>query len=864
MQLSFYKNIQLPKKIYWREVLAVFLLVVCIYFFHQQRREIGQILPYLHKADNSWLLLAAVITGIYILCQSAMYVFSFNALQVSFPLSRAIELFLKRNFLSTFLPGGGVSALAYVPKGVKRAVPDRMKIHQASGLFGFAGILSTFIISLTVILLAAGTGNSKDMQQTVTGLVVLTILIALLLFALYNIRKEKPLYQWLKKRYPKTAITLLQVTGGAVAGKWYLLTVFASVGVEVCGIAHLYIAMMAAGVHPSLQAAGLAYVISVLLMVASPFLKGVGAVELSVVYILGHFGYTPIEALAIALIYRAFEFWLPMLCGLFAFLVKGKTLFLRIFPAFTIFLLGIVNILSVLTPPIAQRMKLLHTFVNPDEIHASNTLVIYIGVALIVTATFLIRGLRNAWWLAFIFTLVSLGGHLIKGLDWEEATLALLVLLSLLFSRKQYTVRTNPRLISRALTLAIFTFVAVMMYGYIGFYYLKQRHFGIDFNRYQSLGYTLRIFLLQKVALQPLTNFGSEFLISMYALALGAWIFLLYALVRPYLSKSHINKETDRALQLLQKYGRSSVDFFKIANDKLLYFSKQYEAFIAYRIENGFALVLEIPVCAEENLAAVLEEFSAYCNNVGLKTAYYRVDENSLSYFERKRKKSLLIGQEAIVNAAQFDLAGRDKKSLRNGLNSLQKKGYAAAVYHPPHSPELMEQLKAVSDEWLKAANRTEMVFSQGSFDEHIKDEDLIVTKNADGIPVAFLNIIPDYAPDECTYDLIRKRSDAPGGCMDALIIELIKYAKEKGCRFVNLGLAPMSGLEGADKALERLMRYAYEKIRRFRHYQGLRAFKEKYATQWLNKYLVYDNDFDLLRLPVVLNRAMKPIDSDE
>ncbi|TKK69001.1 lysylphosphatidylglycerol synthetase family protein [Ilyomonas limi] len=864
MQITFFKNIRLPKKFYWREVLAVFLLVVCIYFFHQQRREISLILPYLHQASNSWLLLAAVVTGIFVLCQSAMYAFSFNAIKTPFPLSSAIELFLKRNFLSTFLPGGGVSALAYVPKSVKRTVPDRMKIHQASGLFGFAGILSTFIISLTVLLLAAGGGNSKDMQQTAIGMGVLTILIALLLFVLYNIRKEKALYQWIKNRYPKTALTLLQVTGASVDGKWYLLTVFASIGVEVCGIAHLYIAMLAAGVHPSLQAAGLAYVISVLLMVASPFLRGVGAVELSVVYILGHFGYTPVEALAIALIYRAFEFWLPMLCGLFSFLVKGKALFLRIFPAFTIFLLGVVNILSVLTPPVAQRMKMLHNFVNAAEIHASNTLVIYIGVALIVTATFLIRGLRNAWWLAFIFTLVSLGGHITKGLDWEEAILALIVLLSLLFSRKQYTVRTNPRLISRALTLAISTFVAVMVYGYIGFYFLKTRHFGIDFNRYQSLGYTLRIFLLQKIDLEPLTPFASEFLISMYALALGAWIFLLYALVKPYLSKSYINKETDKALQLLQKYGCSSVDFFKIANDKLLYFSKQYEAFVAYRIENGFALVLEVPVCAEENLSAVLEEFSDYCNHLGLKTAYYRVDENSLSYFEQQRKKSLLIGQEAIVDVEQFDLAGRDKKSLRNGLNSLQKKGYITAVYCPPYSTELMQQLKAVSDEWLQVTNRTEMIFSQGSFDEDINLQELIITKNADGMPVAFLNIIPDFAPGECTYDLIRKTSEAPGGCMDALIIELIKYAKEKGCRFVNLGLAPMSGLEHADKTLERLMRYAYEKIRRFRHYQGLRAFKEKYASQWLNKYLVYDNDFDLLRLPAVLNKAMKPIKHDE
>src|SRR3954465_7146511 len=193
MQINFFKKIKLPKKIYWREVLAVFLLVICVYFFHQQRREVQAIIPYLHRANNGWLLLATLVTGIYIICQSLMYLFSFAAIDTGFPLGRSIELFLKRNFLSTFLPGGGVSALAYVPKGVKRTVPDRMKIHQASGLFGFAGVLSTFIINLIVLLLAAGSGKSNDVHQTFIGMVVLTIFMALLLLILYNIRKEKAL-----------------------------------------------------------------------------------------------------------------------------------------------------------------------------------------------------------------------------------------------------------------------------------------------------------------------------------------------------------------------------------------------------------------------------------------------------------------------------------------------------------------------------------------------------------------------------------------------------------------------------------------------------------------------------------------------
>ena len=860
MQITlFNKKISLPKYLYWREILAVLFLLIGIYFFRQQRREVSTIIPFLHAANKGWLALAALITFLFILAQSGMYVSSFKAMGQKLSWKLCIELFLKRSFLSVFLPGGGVSALAYIPKSVKRQVKDKLTIYQASALFGFAGVLSTFIISIVVVF--SSFGKNKNGSQTTTGLILLAVFIFLLFYLMNVVRKEKKLFVWLQKKYPKLALRIKEIAGADVKTSDYVITILSSVGVEICGIAHLYISMLAVHAHPSLEAAGLAYVISVLLSVASPFLRGVGAVELSVTYILSTFGYTPVEALAITLVYRTFEFWLPMLCGLFAFLVKGKNLFLRLFPAFFIFLLGIINILSVFTPPLADRIQVLHRFLPADTIHATNTLVIYIGITLIITAAYLVRGLRNAWWIALICTLISLAGHIFKGLDWEEASLALVILLSLFFTRNQYKARTNPRLINRATLTSVMVFFALIVYGFIGFYFLEKRHFNIDFNRYQSLQNVLLIFMLQKTNLQPVTRFGNDFLISMYVFATGAWLFLLYAFIKPYVSISLLHKEKAKAVQLLEKYGNSAVDFFKVSNDKLFYFSKNAEGFVAYRIERGYAIVLELPVCAEENKTIVINEFSDYSNKKGLKTAYYRVDESILPSFESLHKKFLQIGQEAIADVKSFDLAGRDKKSLRNGLNSLQKKGFVTSVYPAPQSKEFLQSLRLISDEWLQTSEREEMIFSQGKWDEDVlQNQDIIATFDSENKPVAFLNIIPDYAPSECTYDLIRKTADAPGGCMDALIIELIKYTKEKGKTYLNLGLAPMSGLEEADTTVEKVMKYAYEKIRRFRHYQGLRSFKAKYASQWLNKYLVYDNDFDLFQLPAALNKAMKPL----
>src|SRR4051812_44687326 len=114
------KNIiSVSKKIYWREILACLLLFIGIYFFRQQRNQLSAILPYLHSAKTFWLVTAALITIVFIILQSAMYVNSFAAVETKLKWKYAIELFLKRNLLGIFLPGGGVSALAYIPVNIK-------------------------------------------------------------------------------------------------------------------------------------------------------------------------------------------------------------------------------------------------------------------------------------------------------------------------------------------------------------------------------------------------------------------------------------------------------------------------------------------------------------------------------------------------------------------------------------------------------------------------------------------------------------------------------------------------------------------------------------------------------------------------
>ena len=853
------------KKLHLKEVIAVLFILVAIYFFRKEREELRSIIPALKQSDWRYITLGVIITCVYILCQSGMYVYSFATVKSKLSWVLAIELYLKRNFLSVFLPAGGITALAYMPNSLRASAVHKREVHQASGIYAFTGMLSLFLVGVPVIVYTIF--QPCHVEHATTGVVILALLLSAVIYVIYSIRNKGLIYSLMVRFFPSMEKKLAEIFDFNFSKAGFSLTTLFSIGNEASGIFHLFIAMLAVGVQPSISAACTGYIVSVVLLATSPFLRGLGAVEVSLVYILTLYGYTEAQALAVTLLYRIFEFWLPLAAGLLAFAAKGKNIFLRLAPAVLIFLLGVVNILSAVTPPIRERVRLLRQYIPMDTIHASNLLVLLMGVLLVVTAAFLVRGLRNAWIIALVVSLLSCITHLTKALDWEEASIAFFVVMVLLATYKQYRLKNNPKLLNIGLITAGTVFLGVVLFETIGFYFIDVKHFGIDFTWKESIAYSIKsFFLIENAELFPITRFGREFLAFVNVLSACAWIFFFYTFIRPYIRHTSDKKGINlgEAEALLTQYGSSSVDYYKLYDDKLIFISEAYEGFISYRVANGFAVVLEEPVCAEEHKIVVLQEFDKQCRRMGLKAAFYRVDEDSMYYFESLKKKSLLIGQEAVMDIKKFTMEGKDKKSLRNALNSLQKKGYATTLYQAPLNDELILELKAVSDEWLQTYDKKEAVFSQGSFDiKEIKKHHVIVIRDSEKRVVAFLNIIPDYAPDECTYDLIRKTADAPGGCMDALIIALIDYGKHHGLQWLNLGLVPMSGIDEPDSTAERVVKFAYEKIKRFQHYQGLRDFKEKYATQWLNKYLVYENDFDLIQLPAALAKVMRPVNSN-
>jgi phosphatidylglycerol lysyltransferase len=848
-------------KFFWQFFVAAFMIAMAIFFFKEQHIELIRIEEQLHSSNPVYIIAGILLTLVYVLAQGQMYVHSFRALNKGIPLGIAVQLFLKRNLVSVFLPAGGFSSLVFFTGAIEERGISKSNIHLASTIFGFCGIFSVVIVGVPVMgiaLLFTKLGTAE-----LLAFLFLLLLTVGLIVLIYSISKKGIAYQWLARIRPSITTVLDDMVDQKISRKEFWNTLLVSVAIEVIGIVHLYISMLALGLNASWPAAIIGYLVMVVLLIASPFLRGLGTIELSLTFILQQFGFPIIAAATITLLFRFFEFWLPLFAGILSFITKKDNLILRVLPAFIIFILGIVNIVSAITPAIPVRLTLVRNLLPNDLIVISNTLVLFLGLVLVMLSVFLLQGSKRAWYAAILITGFSLFGHLFKAADFEEAILAFTAGATLWYTRSYYKLKPNPHFVSFNYLVLIYAAVAVLAYGVLGFYFIDKRHFGIDFRIDQAVKAVLELFfLIDDKALAPKTAFGERFEDSIYISGSLLILFVIFSLLRPYFSKPYNSKEDfETANALLQKHGISALDYFKTYPDKLLFFNSDRSAFISFKITRHFAIVLEDPVAENDMLRKdIVNSFEVFCQENGFISAYYRVPESSLEFYKSLGKKWIPIGEEAVLNLTTFTLDGGKMKTTRSAVNRLSAEGFELKVYQNPVKLGVIQKLEKVSEEWLKDLDQKEVAFTQGVFDADILKEQVILTiEDQEEKVYAFLNLIPDYAPGEATYDLIRKVSEAPNGVLDMLLAKTFLYLKAESYQSVNMGLAPLSGMEDVN-VTQKTIKYAYDNFKIFGQFKGLRKYKDKFFPSWNKKYLIYSNNYHLLQVPRALKRVSEGV----
>ena len=564
-------------------------------------------------------------------------------------------------------------------------------------------------------------------------------------------------------------------------------------------------------------------------------------------------GLTAPEAVGALLLYRGIYYLLPLLIaaimlGTFELAaartrVKGLTRFMgrgvsSIAPwilSLIIFAGGALLLFSGSTPGLPSRLKWITEILPLPFLEISHFLGSLVGVALLLLA----RGIQRRLDAAYHLTLALLGSgilfSLVKGLDYEEA-LILTIMLGVLLPSKGFFYR-RASLLEERFSAGWIAAIAAVLLGAIWLGLFSYRHV----NYSQELWWQFAV-----------KGDAPRFLRASVGVVTLAMIVGAVRLLRPAPPEPPAAGSEDR--QKVRTVVLASTDTtanLALLGDKRFLFSESGKSFIMYGVEGRSWVAMGDPIGREEEWKDLVWRFRELCDRHGGIPVFYEVGRENLYLYLDLGLTPLKIGEEACVPLQEFTLEGGRRKGLRTIHARMLREGAMFSVVPAADVPPLLPGLRAISDAWLAAKNTREKRFSLGYFNEAYLAEFPCALIKKNGVIVAFSNIWTGAGREELSIDLMRQVPDSTPGIMELLFVELMLWGKEQGYRRLNLGMAPLAGLE--DRALapvwERPGAQIFRHGEHFYNFKGQAAVKEPFHPGWEPKYLAAPRGFLLPRI---------------
>ncbi|WP_293135610.1 phosphatidylglycerol lysyltransferase domain-containing protein [Microcoleus sp. bin38.metabat.b11b12b14.051] len=527
-------------------------------------------------------------------------------------------------------------------------------------------------------------------------------------------------------------------------------------------------------------------------------------------------------------------------------------------------LVGVINLLSAVTPSLPDRRNWLEPFFPFPVRAGGHFFAAVIGFMLLTLATNLLRRKRIAWLLTVGLLIASILTHLIKGLDVEESLLSGVLLFQLLVMRKTFTAKSDRPSIAQGIRVLLGALLFTIAYGTAGFYILDRRfevnERAINFDWDDAIFQTFAMFFTaDNAGLVPKTRFASFFANSIYAVGAVTIGYALVMLLRPVLQRdSGSIVERNKAQQVVAEHGRTTLARLALLEDKSYYFSPSGKSTIAYVPKGRGAIALGDPIGPPEDRKEAILGFQEFCDRNDWYPAFYQTLPDDIEMYHNLGFRVVQIGEEAIVDLKTFTLKGKANQNLRTAINRLTKAGHQVEFYEPPLALEVMRQMKLASDEWLQMVQGAEKQFSVGWFDEaYLQKTRAIVIYTPNGKISAFANMIS--AGDRVIgVDLMRRRTEVENGTMECLFASMLQNCQELGYAEFDLGLSALAGVgePGKSGRLEKFLIYLSDHLSKFYNFKGLHSFKDKFGPRWEPRYFVYPSWGSLPDVVVALIRA--------
>ncbi len=507
--------------------------------------------------------------------------------------------------------------------------------------------------------------------------------------------------------------------------------------------------------------------------------------------------------------------------------------------AATIFVAGVMLLLSGATPAASGRLGLLRDMLPLPIIEVSHLLGSIAGILLILLAHSVQRRIETAYYAVVGLLIGGAMFSLLKGFDYEEAII-LSVMLAIFVPCRRHFYRKGALLTDRfspgwfvAISLVIACTAWLMLFAYKHVDYSGELWWEVTFD-----GNAPR---------------------SLRAMAAVVVVSLVFAASRLLRSKPKSpGMPTDEDLDMARRIVANSphtASNLALLGDKHLMFNDSRTAFIMYGTEGRSWISMGDPVGPDYDARELIWEFRELCDGGGRWPVFYQVDQESVPMYVEMGLTLIKLGEEARVPLPGFGLEGGGRKGLRRTNKQLTEDGCTFEIVEPPIDDLLLAELQRISDSWLGEKNTAEKGFSLGFFQcEYLRHSPMALVRRQDEL-IAFANLWRGAGNEELSLDLMRYQPGAPHGVMEFLFIRLMLWGKDHGYRWFNLGMAPLSGIEAQSLGplWNQIAAMAFRHGEHFYNFQGLRQYKDKFNPVWCPKYLASPGGF---ASPVILTNV--------
>ncbi|MER7050690.1 phosphatidylglycerol lysyltransferase domain-containing protein [Streptomyces sp. NPDC000351] len=485
------------------------------------------------------------------------------------------------------------------------------------------------------------------------------------------------------------------------------------------------------------------------------------------------------------------------------------------------------------------------------------------GVLLLLLAHGLKRRKRRAWRAAV--ALLPLGA--VAQFTYRHSLTGVLIPVALLWlllrHRDQFAALPDPRSRWRALANLVLMGAGSLVLG-LGVVNAHPRHIVGEPSLADRLTHVLYgLFGVEgPVDYRGTTSWTVAF--SLGALGLLTAVTTVYLAFRPEHPAARLTEDDEARLRALlaKQGGRDSLGHFALRRDKAVVFSPSGKAAVTYRVVSGVMLASGDPIGDVEAWPGAIERFMDEARAHSWTPAVMGCSETGGEVWTRETGLDALeLGDEAVVDVADFSLAGRSMRNVRQMVKRIERAGYETRVRRVADLGDAeLDRVRRAADAWRGTDNERGFSMALGRVGDPADGDCLIATAHrADERPGeygdlrAILHFVP-WGTDGVSLDLMRRDRSADPGMNELLIVAALQAAPKLGIARLSLNFAMFrAALARGEKIgagpVLRAWRGLLVFLSRWFQIESLYKFNAKFRPRWEPRFVVYRASADLPRI---------------